>query len=264
MKLARFNWKGTISWGIVESGMIYKLIGDVYEDFIKGDLLCPLGEISLLPPAEPSIMVCGGLNFHKKLKDEGLPVLQEPPLFFKPISTLIGPNDSIVYPWQTHQLHSEGELCMVIKRKARDITESEAKDYILGYTCGNDITCMDFLFTGGKYNPTFWNYSRAKCFDTFGPLGPTLVTELDWHELGIKDRVNGVTTAEANMNDVIFGPEKLVSYISEFMTLIPGDVVWTGNPTRNFELKVGDTVEVEIEGIGILKNTVVAHNKLAT
>jgi 2-keto-4-pentenoate hydratase/2-oxohepta-3-ene-1,7-dioic acid hydratase in catechol pathway len=214
--------------------------------------MCQLPEVKLLAPVEPSITVACGRNYLDHIKEMGWPVPQEPLVFFKPANTVIGPDDNIVFPTVAQDIRYEAELCFVIKRQAKDVAEEEALDYVLGYTCGNDITAIDLFQKDGFL-------ARAKGFDTSGPLGPFLVTGLDPRNLDIKGRVNGVTKQDSNTNLIIFSVEKLISYISAFMTLRPGDVVWTGTPKGGAcPVKVGDVIEVEIEGIGVLRNKLVA------
>ena len=252
MKIARFQWQGKVNWGIVEDDTIFALDGDLYGDFEKGKKRCQLPEVRLLAPVEPSITVACGMNYMDHIKELGWPVPEEPVLFFKPVNTVIGPEDDIIYPAMAQDLRYEAELCFVIKRQAKNVAEGEALDYVLGYTCGNDVTAMDLTEKDGRL-------TRSKGFDTSGPLGPFLVTGLDPHNLAIKGRVNGVTKQDSNTSLMLFGIEKLISYISAFMTLRPGDVVWTGTPGGGAcPVKVGDVIEVEIEGIGVLKNKVVA------
>jgi 2-keto-4-pentenoate hydratase/2-oxohepta-3-ene-1,7-dioic acid hydratase in catechol pathway len=240
MKLARFNRHGDIAWGIVEDGTIYSLVGDLYGNFRRGIELGPLAEVQLLAPAEPSIIVACGLNYIGEAKKLGAAPSEEPSIFFKPVTTLVDPDGDVVYPTISQELAHEGELCCVIKQTARNVPQSEALDYVLGYTCGNDLT-------------------RAKGFDTASPLGPFLVTDLDPHNLSIKARINGQTIQDSNTGEMIHSVERIISHITEFMTLRSGDIIFTGTPEGgHYPVKVGDVMEVEIEDIGILKNQVVA------
>lgn len=253
MKIARFQWQDKVNWGILEDDTIFALVGDLYGDFEKGRAMCQRQDVKLLAPAEPSIMVACGRNYMEHIQEMGWPVPEEPILFFKPANTVIGPEDDIIYPAVSEDLRYEAELCLVIKRQAKDVAEEEALNYVLGYTCGNDVTAIDLFKKDGFL-------ARAKGFDTSGPLGPYLVTGLDPHNLAIKGRVNGETKQDGNTIQMVFSIEKLISCISAFITLRPGDVVWTGTPGGGAcPVKVGDVVEVEIEGIGVLKNKLAAH-----
>jgi len=252
MKLARFNRHGDIAWGIVEDGTIYSLVGNLYDNFRKGIELGPLAEVQLLAPAEPSIIIACGLNYVGEAKKLGAAPSEEPTIFFKPVTTLVDPDGDVVYPAISQALGHEGELCCIIKGTARNVPENRALDYVLGYTCGNDLGLMDVYKKDGRL-------TRAKGFDTSSPLGPFLVTDLDPHNLSIKSRINGETIQDSNTGEMIHSVERIVSYITEFMTLRSGDIIFTGTPEGgHYLVNVGDLMEVEIEGIGILKNKVVA------
>jgi len=252
MKIARFQWQGKVTWGIVEGEDIYSLKGDIYGEFEKGARLCQLGDVKLLAPVEPSITIACGMNYMDHIKELGWEVPKEPALFFKPKHTIIGPEDDVIYPKISQNLCYEGELCFVIKRRAKDVPEEKALDYVLGYTCGNDFTAPDISEKDGRL-------TRSKGFDTSGALGPFLVTGLDSHNLKIRSRFNNKPQQDSNTSQLVYKVEKLISYISAFMTLQPGDVVWTGTPGGGLcPVKVGDVIEVEIEGIGVLRNRVVA------
>lgn len=252
MKLARFNRHGDIAWGIVEDDTIYSLVGNLYDNFRKGIELGPLAEVQLLAPAEPSIIVACGLNYVGEAKKLGATPSDEPTIFFKPVTTLVDPDGDVVYPAISQALGHEGELCCVIKGTARNVSESQALDYVLGYTCGNDLGLMDIYKKDGRL-------TRAKGFDTASPMGPFLVTDLDPHNLPIKARINGQTIQDSSTAEMIHSVERIVSHITEFMTLRSGDVIFTGTPEGgHYLVSVGDLMEVEIEGIGVLKNKVVA------
>lgn len=253
MKILRFHWQGATIWGILEEpDRIFALEGDIYGTFQKGRALCRLPEVKLLAPAEPTIMVACGMNYPARFKERGWAEQpQEPIIFFKPATAVVGPLDDVVFPAMAKEMRYEGELCVIMKRQARNVAEKDAMSYILGYTCGNELGAMDLM------KKDRW-MTRAKGFDSSGPLGPFLVTDLDPHNLAIRSRINGETKQDGHTSRMIFRVEKLVSYISAFMTLRPGDVIWTGTPEGNCNVKTGDIMEVEIEGIGILRNKVTA------
>jgi len=252
MKIVRFRWQGGVYWGILEGETIFALEGDIYGKFDRGKEMCQLREVKLLAPAEPKNGVACGRNYLDHIKEMGWPVPEEPNLFFKPVNTVIGPEDDIIFPSPSKDLRYEAELCLVIKKLAKNVPEEKARDYVLGYTCGNDVTAID-LFEKDKI------LARAKGFDTAGPLGPCLVTDIDPHNLAIKGRVNGETRQDSHTSLMIFSVSRLISVITAFMTLYPGDVVWTGTPKGGASpIKVGDVIEVEVEGIGVLKNKLVA------
>lgn len=252
MKIVRFRWQGGVYWGILEGESIFALEGDIYGKFDRGKEMCQLREVKLLAPAEPKNGVACGRNYLDHIREMGWPVPEEPNLFFKPVNTVIGPEDDIIFPSPSKDLRYEAELCLVIKKLAKNVPEEKARDYVLGYTCGNDVTAID-LFEKDKI------LARAKGFDTAGPLGPCLVTDIDPHNLAIKGRVNGETRQDSHTSLMIFSVPRLISVITAFMTLYPGDVVWTGTPKGGASpIKVGDVIEVEVEGIGVLKNKLVA------
>jgi len=197
----------------------------------------------------PTKIIAIGLNYLDHAKELNMEIPEYPLIFMKPPTAVIGDGEIIIYPPQTQELHYEGELGIVIGKKARNISIEASKQYIAGYTCANDVTARDLQRLDGQW-------TRSKSFDTFCPLGPRIVKNIDPTNLAITTRVNGVTKQSSNTNQMIFNAYKLVSFISDIMTLLPGDVISTGTPPGVGELQVGDVVEVEIEGIGILRNTV--------
>lgn len=210
----------------------------------------PLSEVQLLAPCQPSKIVGVGRNYRDHALEMGHDVPDEPLIFLKPPSAVIGPHEAIRLPALSERVDYEGELVAVIGQRASQISEEEsALDYVLGYTCGNDVTARDLQ----KRDVQF---TRAKGFDTFAPLGPVIVTDLDPHNLTIETRVNGQVKQHARTNQLVFSIEALLRYISQVMTLLPGDVIYTGTPAGVGPLKPGDVVDVEIEGIGVLRNHV--------
>jgi 2-keto-4-pentenoate hydratase/2-oxohepta-3-ene-1,7-dioic acid hydratase in catechol pathway len=197
----------------------------------------------------PTKIIAIGLNYLDHAKELNMDIPEYPLIFMKPPTAVIGDGEMIIYPPQTQELHYEGELGIVIGKKARNVSVEEAQDCIAGYTCSNDVTARDLQRLDGQW-------TRSKSFDTFCPLGPRIVKNIDPTNLAITTRVNSVTKQNSNTNQMIFNAYKLVSFISAIMTLLPGDVISTGTPPGVGELQVGDVVEVEIEGIGILRNTV--------
>jgi len=197
----------------------------------------------------PTKIIAIGLNYLDHAKELNMDIPEYPLIFMKPPTAVIGDGEIIIYPPQTQELHYEGELGIVIGKKTRNVSVEEAQDCIAGYTCSNDVTARDLQRLDGQW-------TRSKSFDTFCPLGPRIVKNIDPTNLAITTRVNSVTKQNSNTNQMIFNAYKLVSFISAIMTLLPGDVISTGTPPGVGELQVGDVVEVEIEGIGILKNTV--------
>jgi 2-keto-4-pentenoate hydratase/2-oxohepta-3-ene-1,7-dioic acid hydratase in catechol pathway len=198
----------------------------------------------------PSKIIAVGLNYTDHAEELKMPLPDEPVIFLKPTTTLIYNNDEIIYPPQTKELHYEAELAIIISKKAKDIDERNAVEYILGFTCGNDVTARDLQRKDGQW-------TRAKSFNTFCPIGPKIVKNIDPTDLDIKLFLNGELKQSSNTNKMIFSPYFIVSYISNIMTLFPEDIILTGTPKGVGEMEVGDTVEVEISGIGKLSNKVV-------
>ena len=206
-------------------------------------------EIKLLAPCRPSKIVAIGLNYHSHAAELGYDLPRTPLIFLKPPSAVIGPVDCIVYPPLSAQVDFEGELGVVIGKKVRCIAPKDAAGCILGYTCFNDVTARDLQKEDGQW-------ARAKGFDTFAAVGPIIETELDAGALKIETRLNGVVRQSGNTADLIFKVPELVSAVSQVMTLFPGDIIATGTPGGIGAMQPGDVVQVTIEGIGTLENTV--------
>ena len=212
------------------------------------------GELSIartLPPCQPSKIVCLGLNYRDHAQEMGFSIPAEPILFLKPPSSIIGHGDDIVYPEQSARVDYEAELAVVISRRCRKIGPDDASGYILGYTCLNDVTARDLQAKDGQW-------TRAKSFDTFAPLGPWIETAIaDPHSLDIRLTVNGEIKQSSNTRHLIFSIPEIVAYLSNIMTLEPYDVIATGTPSGIGPLNRGDTVCVQIQDIGALENKVV-------
>lgn len=206
-------------------------------------------------PEKISKIVAVGLNYTDHAKELGMAVPAEPVIFLKPPTSIIRSGDKIVYPAQSQRVDYEAELAVVIKDRIRNISPPEARVHILGYTCANDVTARDLQRRDGQW-------TRAKSFDTFCPLGPIVSDEIDPHNVALNLRVNGQLRQSGHTSNFIFNVYTLVSFISQVMTLLPGDVIITGTPAGVGSLAVGDLVEVEIEGIGRLSNAVVVDAKL--
>lgn len=197
----------------------------------------------------PTKIVCVGRNYADHAKELGNEAPAEPLLFFKPPSAVIGNGDTIERPSLSQRVDFEGELAIVIGRDARNVKASDWRDYVLGYTCANDVTARDLQKKDGQF-------TRGKGFDTFCPLGPHIETDLDISDVRISTRVNGETRQNGRTSQMIFSPGVLIEYITAVMTLVRGDVVLTGTPSGVGPLNAGDVVEVEVEGIGVLRNVV--------
>ncbi|MCX7828573.1 MAG: fumarylacetoacetate hydrolase family protein [Thermanaerothrix sp.] len=207
-----------------------------------------LGEVRLLPPVKPGSIYCVGRNYVEHASELGNQVPLEPLVFLKPVTALIGHGDAIGLPSWAGRIDYEGELAVVIRRSCRNLSEDEALDAVLGYTCFNDVTARDLQRKDGQW-------TRAKGFDTFAPLGPWLLLGSSMEGLGdLVTRVNGVEVQRGRLADMVFSVGRIISHISRFATLMPGDVIATGTPAGVGPLRPGDRVEVSVEGIGCLVN----------
>ena len=249
MRLARFSLDGQIHNGLVESDRVHQLADSFFDSVEKTGHSYPLSDVTLLTPVEPSKIICIGLNFKDHAAEIGQNTQDEPLMFFKPPSSLIATGEKIVIPPQTKKAELEVELALVVGKKAKNITEAEAKSHILGYTIANDVTARDVQFSDLQW-------ARSKGFDTFGPLGPWIETDFQPANKKLISRVNGEIRQEGNTQDMIATPEALIAYVSQNLTLFPGDVILTGSPAGISGIKSGDLVECEIEGIGTLSNLV--------
>lgn len=248
MKYLRFNVQGEIKQGVLlDEQEIRETVGSFYEESIITEKSYKLSEVTLLPPCEPSKIVCVGLNYVDHAREVNMPLPEEPVLFIKPSTSVVGHNDPIIYPKISEQVDYEAELAIVIKNKITSVSIQEAEMHILGYTCCNDITARDLQRKDGQW-------TRAKSFDTFCPLGPWIVPNLDTSDLKIELLLNGEVKQSSSTKEMIFNPPKLVSFISKIMTLLPGDVIITGTPPGIGPMQVEDKVEVFIEKIGTLRN----------
>ncbi len=257
MKLIRYlSNKGPL-YGILEKGVIKGLEGDIFTGFMQqGEDTVNIDHVRVLPPVLPSKVIAVGLNYRDHAAELGQAIPDEPVLFMKPSTSIIGNNEEIVYPPSATRVDYEAELAAVVKKKARHIKEENAAEYILGYTCLNDVTARDLQQKDGQW-------TRSKSFDTFCPIGPVIETDMNPDTAQIYSRVNETLRQSSNTKNFIFCMFRLFSFVSHIMTLFPGDIVTTGTPSGIGALQPGDTVEIEVEGIGILKNSVVAEKQKA-
>ncbi|MFQ5829733.1 MAG: fumarylacetoacetate hydrolase family protein [Candidatus Methylomirabilia bacterium] len=251
MRIVRFKAGGKVRYGILEGTHIVEYSGTPLGTFKRGRKKFPLKQVVLLAPVLPSKIVAVGRNYRDHAEEVNLPVPEEPILFIKPSTSLVGPGDPIVYPPVCHRLDYEAELAIVIKKRCRSVPEERAAEFILGYTCLNDVTARDLQHKDGQW-------SRAKSFDTFCPIGPCIATHMNANAVDIEAYLNGEQKQSSNTKHFIFLVESLVAYVSEVMTLLPGDVISTGTPAGVGPMRPGDEIEIRIEGIGSLKNRVVA------
>jgi 2-keto-4-pentenoate hydratase/2-oxohepta-3-ene-1,7-dioic acid hydratase in catechol pathway len=252
MKWMRYLEEGRPTWACRDDdGPWHTVDGDPFGDHeVRGDVPAPPAARTL-PPVVPSKVIGVGLNYRAHAMEAGKPLPDEPLLFLKPPSCLIGDGREIAIPVEEHRVDHEAELAVVIGRRARDVPAGAWRDVVFGLTCANDVSDRDYQRGDGQF-------TRAKGFDTFGPLGPWIETDLDPGDLEVVCRVNGATRQRGTTRDLVFDVPALIAYVSSIMTLEPGDVVLTGTPSGVSALHAGDVVEVEVEGIGPLRNRVVA------
>ncbi len=250
MRIYRYKHQGKIQRGVLKEEKLYPIRGSIFRKFTVGRSGAAISRVLLLPPVLPGKIVAVGRNYRDHAAERGKPVPKQPLLFLKPPSAVIGPHDSIIYPDMAGRVDYEGELALVIKKRAAQLTEDDdVFAYILGYTCLNDVTARDLQDRDGQW-------TRAKSFDTFAPLGPCIATDLNPARLKLKTFLNGKLRQSGNTRNLIFPVPYLLRYISQIMTLEPGDVVTTGTPAGIGAMTPGDRVDVQIEGIGTLSNTV--------
>ena len=241
-KYVRFQKDSTAAYGILEEETIHEISGDVLSAHKRTSAKHKLSDVKLLYPITPPKVLAVGLNYKSHLGDRPAPA--SPEMFYKPISSLQNPGDSILIPKDSKNTHYEGELVLVIGPGAS----------IFGVTCGNDVSERDWQ-SGPQKDLQWW---RAKGSDTFAPLGPCIVTGLDYGKLLLQTRLNGEVVQKQVTSDLLFDPAHIVSYISQYVTLTPGDAIYSGTPGSTRKMKPGDVVEVDIEGIGVLRNQVAA------
>ncbi len=258
LKLVRFAVQEKVKYGVLEDNLIKSLKDSPFNQFEAGNRefifdgsTYKLDEVRLLSPCLPSKIVAIGLNYHSHAREVGKDLPAEPLIFLKPSTAVIGPEESIVLPSFSQRVDYECELGVVIGKKAKGVAVEKAGDYILGYTCFNDVTERYFQKKDGQW-------TRAKGFDSFAPLGPWIETDIAPDSLKVETYLNGELRQQGHTSDLIFDVYKLLSFVSGVMTLLPGDVIATGTPSGIGSLKPGDVVEIKIEKIGTLRNFVVA------
>lgn len=250
MKIYRFKHDARISAGVLKGDKLYPIQGSVFRKFKTAKKGIPVGDVVLLPPVLPSKIVAIGLNYKDHAMERGKALPDEPLIFLKPPSAVVGSKDIIVYPAMSKRVDFEGELAVIIKKKAcRLRPEDGTDDFILGYTCFNDVTARDLQTKDVQF-------TRAKSFDTFAAIGPCIATDIDPSKLRIKTFLNGKLKQSGSTRNLIFSVPFLVRFVSNIMTLNPGDVITTGTPAGIGPMVPGDRVDVQIDGIGTLSNTV--------
>jgi len=249
MRIVRFRKGSDTYYGIVEGGIVNELKGDIFSRYERTGRKYPIDELKILAPCEPTKIVALGLNYRSHAEELRMKLPDEPLLFLKPSTSVIGPDEDIIYPPMSHRIDYEAELGVVIGEETKGVSEDKAKEYILGYTCFNDVTARDLQ----KKDKQF---TRSKGFDTFAPIGPWIEMELDPTNLKVESYLNGELKQSGTTADLMFSVYQLVSFISKVMTLLPGDVIATGTPAGIGSMKVGDTIEIVIERIGTLRNRI--------
>ena len=249
MRVVRFLHGDQEHFGALEGDAVRVFDGNPLEGAMLGDGVVALADCKLLAPVVPSKAICIGMNYAAHAAEISQAVPDEPLMFFKPISAIIGSGEQIVLPRQSNKVELEAELTVVMGKTAKNITVDRAAEHIFGYTIANDVTARDLQFSDLQW-------ARSKGFDTFCPLGPWIETEYSATNKRVSSRINGEVRQSASTTDMTFDVHKLVSYVSENVTLFPGDIILTGSPAGISRITSGDFVECEIEGIGVLSNPV--------
>ncbi len=253
MRLVRFALGDRESYGVLKGEAISPIQETPFRETLKTGELIPLDNVNLLAPCEPSKIIALGLNYQDHAAEFGRQVPDEPLIFLKPSTSVIGPEADIIYPQMSRRVDYEAELAVIIGKTARRVKEENALEYVLGYTCFNDVTARDLQKKDGLF-------TRAKGFDTFAAMGPWIETGIDDPDnLIVEAYLNGEPRQHSSTNNMVFGVHRLISFISQVMTLLPGDVIATGTPAGVGPMRPGDVVEVRVEGIGTLRNRVVAE-----
>jgi 2-keto-4-pentenoate hydratase/2-oxohepta-3-ene-1,7-dioic acid hydratase in catechol pathway len=250
MKIIRFAAGKKTGYGVLENGIIKVIQGSPFRKIRYSGATFDLGDIPLLAPCIPSKIVCLGVNFLSHAGEMNSQLPQTPLIFLKPPTAVIGPEDNIVYPAMSQRVDYEGELGIVIGKTASHVPPQQALDCVLGYTCFNDVTARDLQSRDGQW-------TRGKGFDTFAAFGPWIETDLDLADVPLETYLNGQLKQKSTTADQIFKAPETISFISQVMTLLPGDIIATGTPGGIGPMQPGDTVEVRIPPIGVLRNYVV-------
>jgi 2-keto-4-pentenoate hydratase/2-oxohepta-3-ene-1,7-dioic acid hydratase in catechol pathway len=254
MKFTRFQTENEVCAGVLEGRNIKQISGDIFSDWEYTGHVYKTNQVKLLAPLEPNQIIGIGANFVVKKEElpESLPDI--PVFFFKPVSSVVGPEESIVIPESIDSVKFESELSVVIGKEARNVPVEEILDYVFGYTVGNDVTAPQFFHEAG-------HWTIGKSFDTFTPLGPVIETELDPFNVRVEARLNEEEKQNSPTSLMIVPIREMISYLTKVMTLKPGDVILTGSPVGAEMVKAGDVIECEIKEIGTLKNTFAAAGK---
>jgi 2-keto-4-pentenoate hydratase/2-oxohepta-3-ene-1,7-dioic acid hydratase in catechol pathway len=249
MQLVKFSYKKKKFWGILRGQAITIIDGLPWPKIKPSKIIVPLNRVKVLAPYEGGKIILAGLNYKEHARELSMPIPESPVIFMKPSTSVIGPNQKIIYPSLSKNVHYEAELAFMVGKEAKNIDIKDAKKHIIGYTCLNDVTARDLQKIDGQW-------TRAKSFDTFCPIGPCIDTTFDWRHKRVRTLVNGKIHQDGGTDDFIFPPERLIAFISNIMTLNPGDIISTGTPSGVGPLLKGDRVEIHIDGIGYLPNVI--------
>lgn len=252
MRIIRYRHGDDVGFGVLEDGTVATISPHPFGAFQYTGTRLLADEVRPLAPVLPTKVVAVGRNYADHAREMGGEVAAEPVIFLKPSTAVIGPENPILYPAGVDQVDYEGELAVIIGKIARHADQADAMQAVLGFTCANDVTARKLQKVDGQW-------TRAKGFDTFCPLGPWIETDLDSSDLALRTLVNGEARQSSRTSLLEHGVASLIAFVSSVMTLLPGDVLLTGTPAGVGPLQVGDRVEVEIEGIGVLANPVLAE-----
>ena len=248
-KYVRYSAEGKPSYGILEEQNVHEVHGDMFARAEATGKILRLSDVKLLAPCEPSKVLAVGRNYKSHIADRNIETPKEPGIFWKPNSCIIGTEENIVLPQGAQNVHYEAELVVVIGEKGKNISEADAAKYVFGVTGGNDVSARDW-----QKNDLQW--FRAKGSDTFGALGPCITQGLNYNDLLVESRLNGEVRQSQRTKDLIFPVDEIISYVSRFVTLLPGDIIYTGTPGNTKSMKPGDVIEIEVEGVGVLRNRI--------
>jgi len=250
LSFVRFLHEGRWRYGLLTGRGVTPLKGSIFGKWERSGRPLSSKRVRIGPPCRPGKIVAVGVNYRAHAREMGHDLPAEPKLFLKPATAVTGPGEKILYPSMASRVDYEAELAAVISRRTRNVPLDKALDHVLGYTCFNDVTARDLQKKDGQW-------TRAKSFDTFAPLGPAIVTGLDPSDLKVESYLNGQPRQASSTSDLLFSVPRLVHFISRVMTLLPGDVIATGTPGGIGPMVPGDTIEIRIGGVGSLTNTVV-------
>lgn len=252
MSFVRYEYQGEVGVGLMDGDAVHSVAGDIFRTWERGEPVASLQDVQLLAPVQPSKIVCVGRNYAAHAAEHGADVPDEPLLFLKPPSAVIGPHAAIHLPALSTRVEHEAELAVVIGTRCRHVAPADAWNVVFGYTCANDVTARDLQRSDGQW-------TRAKGFDTFCPVGPAIVTDFTPADVDVICRVNGEVRQQAKTRGMVFSIPELIAAVTAVMTLEPGDLLLTGTPEGVSPISAGDSVEVEVAGLGVLQNSVVAE-----